>query len=392
MADKIPCGDGTVILAVARLAVAAYLLYGFGYVVPVLRRDLGLSESVAGLHASLIAIGIIVSGVVGERVVRRLGPAAATRVATGGLGVASLAVAFAPNGFVSLGAALLVGACAGVLLSWVNQELSASGGHRSTVALARANLIALLAALIAPLAIATSEDLRLGGRSGLLLPLVVIALIELWPWRHPTRETIDLRPSDRGRGPRPALSGAYWRAWFVVVLVVGIEFSIVFWSSSLIGLRAGVGTAEATTAAASFLLGMIVGRALLVAGLAAVVPRVRLLTMALIAVVIGVLGAWQATTVPLSAVALFVAGLGVGPLYPTGIAFALSQATTHPEAAAARATLASGVAILVGPFVLAVTAERFGLVTAWPLVGALAIVAVAVLVVTRPAPEPAGPA
>jgi MFS family permease len=381
-----------VVLAFARLAVGSYVLYGFGYVVPVLRRDLGLSETVAGLHAVALAIGIIASGALGERLVHRLGPGAATRMATAGLVVGSLAVAFAPHAVVSLGAALLIGACIGVFLSWVNQHLSALGGHRGRVALARANFIALLAALVAPLAIATADDLGLGGRSALLLPLVGIGLIELWLWRHPTGEATELSAGDRPHPGRAALSGGYRRAWFVLVLVIGVEFSIVFWGASLIGLRAGVGTVEATTAAAAFLLGMIVARALLAAGLGRAVPRVRLLAVALIVVVIGVLGAWTATSVTLSAVALFVAGLGIGPLYPTGVAFALSQATTHPEAAAARATLASGVAILVAPFVLGVTAERIGLVAAWPLVAALAILALAVLFLTRQASGPGAPA
>jgi hypothetical protein len=42
------------------------------------------------------------------------------------------------------------------------------------------------------------------------------------------------------------------------------------------------------------------------------------------------------------------------------------------------------VAVLVAPLALAVAAERFGLVEAWPLVGAVAVVAIGVLVATRP--------
>jgi hypothetical protein len=50
---------------------------------------------------------------------------------------------------------------------------------------------------------------------------------------------------------------------------------------------------------------------------------------------------------------------------------------------AARTTLASGVAILSAPFILAVAAEQIGLVNAWPLLGAIALAGVAILVVTR---------
>jgi hypothetical protein len=41
------------------------------------------------------------------------------------------------------------------------------------------------------------------------------------------------------------------------------------------------------------------------------------------------------------------------------------------------------VAILSAPFILAVVAERVGLVNAWPLLGAVALVAIGVLVATR---------
>ena len=104
---------------------------------------------------------------------------------------------------------------------------------------------------------------------------------------------------------------------------------------------------------------------------------------ALALVVVGVAGAWQATSVAFSAAALFLAGVGVGPLYPVGVAFSLSLVRSAPDAAAARTTLASGVAILSAPFILAVAAEQIGLVNAWPLVGAIALAAVAILVVTR---------
>ena len=65
-----------------------------------------------------------------------------------------LAVAFAPHVVISLVAGLFFGFFAGVVLSSVNQQLSALGGRAASVALARANLSALVATLLAPLAIA----------------------------------------------------------------------------------------------------------------------------------------------------------------------------------------------------------------------------------------------
>lgn len=166
-------------------ALVGYLLYGFGYIVPLLRRDLGLSESIAGLHASAIAVGIILSGAIGERFVRRLGAGVAARVAVLGAGAAGLAVAAAPHPAISLLGGLSFGFCAGSVLSWVNQVLSALGGHVASVALARANLSALVASLLAPLAVAALDTTGAGGWLGLLVPLPLIGLIEVVNWRSP---------------------------------------------------------------------------------------------------------------------------------------------------------------------------------------------------------------
>lgn len=369
-------------LAFARLSLAGYLLYGFGYVVPLLRLDLGLSESLAGLHASAIAVGIILSGLAGDRFARLLGVERAGRTAVLGVGAAAFAVAFAPHVVVSLVAGLFFGFFAGGVLSAVNQRLSALGGRAAGVALARANLSALLATLLAPLAIAAFDDLGVGGRLGLLIPLPLIALIEIVNWRRPIggSPVVDPRSSGATSGHLP---GSYWRAWVVLVLVIAIEFSIVFWASSLIAIRTGVGTSEATTAAAAFLVGMIVARAAVSTELATRRSRTVVMSIALLLVVVGIVGTWQSSAVALAAAALFVAGLGVGPLYPVGVAFLLSLVRGAPEAAAARTTLASGIAILSAPFILAVTAEQVGLVNAWPLVGLIAIVALGMLVLTR---------
>jgi MFS family permease len=127
------------------------------------------------------------------------------------------------------------------------------------------------------------------------------------------------------------LPGAYWRAWVVLVLVVSIEFAVVFWASSLIVIRTRAGTSEATAAAATFIVGMVLARAAVATGLGRRFSRTGLMVYSLVLVVVGIAGAWQATTVAIGAGALLVAGLGVGPLYPIGVAFSLSLVRSAPE-------------------------------------------------------------
>ena len=54
-------------------------------------------------------------------------------------------------------------------------------------------------------------------------------------------------------------------------------------------------------------------------------------------------------------------GLGIANLYPTFLALAISNAESHEVKASAKTTLASGLAILVFPFVLGGVADLIGL-------------------------------
>ena len=383
------------LLPFGRLASAAFLLYGIGYIVPLLRRDLGIGDSMAGLHASAVAVGTLVAGALGERYLHRFGEVLAPRGLMAAIVVACLLVALAPNVLMSLAGAALFGIAGGVLLAWVNHRLSIGGGQAARVAIARVNLIGLLAALAAPIAISTVDGLGVTGRLAMLVPIPLILAIEAVHWSRaddaPVGESAGAASAAaatavRATVPRRAssrLPAAYWRTWLVIVVAVALEFTIVYWGASLIDLRTGAGAAQATTAAAGFLLGMIAARVALAAGFGTRAPRVRLTTLALGSVTVGVLITWQATSPLLAAAGLFLAGMGVGPLYPISITHALALVPDAPEAAAARATLATGVALIGAPFLLALTGERIGLVNAWPLVAVAAVVAVALVLRTR---------
>jgi MFS family permease len=84
-----------------------------------------------------------------------------------------------------------------------------------------------------------------------------------------------------------------------------------------------------------------------------------------------------------AALGLLVAGVGVGPLYPVTVAYALSLVPDNANAGAARATLGTGVALTSVPFLLAVTAQQIGLVAAWPLIALISLAAIGLVLATR---------
>jgi hypothetical protein len=76
---------------------------------------------------------------------------------------------------------------------------------------------------------------------------------------------------------------------------------------------------------------------------------------------------------PLAAAGLAVAGLGVALLYPTTVSRTIAAWPHAPDRAAARAALASGVAIGGAPFVLARLADLTGLRAAYLVVPVLLV-------------------
>jgi len=83
---------------------------------------------------------------------------------------------------------------------------------------------------------------------------------------------------------------------------------------------------------------------------------------------------WAAPNLTLASTGLLVAGLGVGLLYPTTVSRVVAAWPHAPDRAAARAALASGLAIGGAPFLLAQISDAAGLRTAFLIVPVLLLV------------------
>ena len=133
---------------------------------------------------------------------------------------------------------------------------------------------------------------------------------------------------------------------------------------------------------------MLVSRTALSAGLGGKRTSRAVLAAGLLIVVVGGALVWTSTVAVGTGAGLFLGGLGTGALWPVGIAVALQRAGRAQLEGSARATLASGVAVLVAPSALGFAADTVGVVTAWTIVLAFAAAALVLLAVT-PAPAPA---
>ncbi len=354
-------------------SVVGYLLYGVGAVTAFLAVALSLSDAAAALHSSLLAVGLLVAGLSGDRLEIRLGARAAHGTAYLLLAVASVCLVTAPAFVVTLGGAGMVGLGTGLLLARVNRTLTRGGGTIARVRMGRAALVAMIASLSVPIAIGIGENGGLGWQLAFVVAAVLI-LAGLWASRR--RRWARVQPTiATGRLP-----GRFWLAWWLIVLVVSVEFSIVFWASTLVERQVAISLGDATLVAAGFYAGMATTRIGLSFRSVGEHDPIRLMRIGLAAALLGSLLAWTAQRVELAALGIYLGGLGTGSLYPLGVTVALDLVPGLQDRGSARLILASGVAILVSPFLLGLAADAFSVSIAWLLVPALCLAALALSV------------
>lgn len=362
-------------VAFSYLSIWSYLLYGVGNATPYLRNDLRLTGFEAGLHGSAVAIGTLVAGVSAAAVARRMGTSRLLDASVAILVVAVSLIAVAPALPVSIGGAFLLGLGGGSLGTQVNVRLGREGGSESRRLMGQANAWAMVTAAAAPLGIGLAASELHDWRVGLLAAIVGLVAVTV------------VRPRAKGapslvRMPRSSLPVRYWMTWLLIVLGVSIEFSFVFWGSTMVAKKTGVSSADATLLASLFVAGMFAGRAAIGRGLGAQRGPRGLLAGGLVILMIGASVIWVATLPALAGLGLFVGGLGTAGLYPIAVSVALQSAPRAQFEAAARATLGSGVAVLIAPSALGLLADQVGVVSAWPVILLVAVAGLIVVALT----------
>jgi predicted MFS family arabinose efflux permease len=348
------------------LGVAAWFLYGFGPVVPLLGAEQNVSRAIAALHGTAIASGAVLSGIYGPRVVRVLGRGRALWSGLAGLSVGVILLVAAPSTAGTLAAAFVVGVNLSLVLNVVSAVLSSHHGPRAATALSEANAVAAGVGTISPLAMGLAEGTGLGWRVAMvaLVPMAA-GIAVIFVRSTPIDESLESRDSATGRLPR-----GYWLAWATVVLCVAVEFGYTFWVSELVRIRTGGSAATATAAVSALVAGMAVGR--LAGGRLALRWHVDTLLLGAVALTaVGFAITWVAPSLPVAVAGLAVSGLGVSLQYPLGVVRAIDASAGQPDLAAGRVGLGVGVASGSAPFVLGAVADRVGVLRAFLIIPVL---------------------
>jgi MFS family permease len=387
-----------------------WLLYSFNPSVPLLARELGVSNAAAGLHGTAMAVGALGAAALTPRAVRRFGRRS-TLVAAGV--VIAAGTALLTTGWVlavTLTGLAVVAVGGNMAVSAAQAGLAGHHGRSASAAVTEANGVGSGVGLIGPLAVgacvaagwgwrpavAVTEANGVGSGVGLIGPLAVGACVAAgWGWRPAVAVTAVLalgaavlvrrlpltgvlaRSTGVVAGPAAAGAGRAVRAsrWFLVTIVaaLALENATTYWATDLVRERTGAGAGIATATTAGLVAGMTLIR-FVVGPMSLRVSPARLLAGAFGVAIAGWAVLWTATTAPVALAGLFLAGLGYGAHYPLGVALLLGASGGATDSAQARATVGGGLAIGVAPFLLGALADAVGAHAAFLVVPVLAVV------------------
>jgi len=344
-------------LAYLMLAWFAYLQAAPGLVIVHLRDELDLSYSTGGLHVAAFAAGSLVAGIISARLERAIGRrtlfwSSAALMGTGTVGLTVGRVAPA-----TVGAVLLMGLGGGLLLVTIQAALADHHGARRAVALTEANVAASVAYLVLIGLLSLTAALRVGWRAALLVAPVVLVLA----WWANRRLAIDAPPPSTVEHDR--LPGVFWIAATMLFCMVAAEWCITAWGASFVADAAGVSADTAVGLMAGFFGGVVAGRAL-GSRLTRRHDPERLLALALAVTAAGFAVLWPSMGPVQALVGLSLLGIGLGNLFPMGLAVTVALAPGRAALASARAVGATSFAVLLAPLTVGTLADATSLTAA----------------------------
>jgi len=356
-------------LAYLSLAIYGYFLNVLGPITPFLKEELKLTYTVSSFHFTAFAIGILLIGLGGHVVIQRLGRSCSLWLGLFGMSLSALLLLVGRNPVITIGASFLMGFIGSLILAIVPSALSDQHGEMRAVALSEANMIASLFATSAPLLVGWftqstgSWRWALGSMAGIPILMFMIFGTDSSP-----NTSVTATPSQA----KKSLPVLYWLYWAGIVLGVSIEFCMVFWSADYLEQVMGLIKADAAQAVSLFLAAMILGR-VLGSRLVQRFSTRLVVTVSILTAGVGFLLFWKAASSFVALSGLFITGLGVANLYPLILSLAINAADGNTVRAGARATLASGTAILALPLILGRLADAVGIRSAYGIIVLLLI-------------------
>ncbi|MEA4810970.1 MAG: MFS transporter [Anaerolineaceae bacterium] len=360
------------------LALYCYLMNVPGPVIGYLRQQFQMNYTMASLHFSAFAAGMVLVGFFGSYLLARISHWKLVGVGCLGLGLGGLVLTYGGSPIVTVLGLFVMGLVGTLILSIYPTILHEEMESHSSMGIAEANGLSSVLAALAPLAVGLSAATLASWRPAVLVADLAALALGLWLFFF-TKSQSSVPAAQDPMQSKAHLPKKFWGFWMAQILAVSIEFCTIYWSAEYLRKTFALEQALATQFVSLFLLGMVFGR--FVGG--KLVEKLKLRSVLAGSIAVGILGFalyWLQPQTTLALIGLFLLGLGVAMLYPIILALELEVAGPQKKIAAARSTLAGGLAVLLLPFLLASLADRIGIHSAF---GIIAVVYALLIVVLR---------
>jgi MFS family permease len=358
------------------IAYLAYLQSAIGPLMPFFRAENNYGYAEASLHFSAPAVGGILTGIIGARLVLRFGRKTAVWLgALGGI-LGNLLLIHGGVLPLSLSGMMLAGFAGTLLQNGLQSALSDRHGKWRAYALTEFNVSASVAAVLAPLLIGNLERFGIGWRTAIYLCGVYLVILWLTFRSEPVPMPLKTTPQPDQARAAQGLPRLFWAYALVLLLVGAMEWSIIFWGADFLERAVGFARVDAASLMTFFFVAMLIGR-IIGSRLTRHYRNTTLLMVAICLAIGGFLLLWLAPLPALNVVGLFLAGLGSANLFPQGVSLALGIASARVDAANARLGLCVSLAVLLAPQLLGGLADNIGIRNAY---GTVLIFQVAALV------------
>jgi hypothetical protein len=374
-------------LLYAQQGAYGYFLYGITPAVGLLREELGMSRTVAGLFGPALAVGTVVGGAVYPVLARRARPSTVLAASLTGLATAVVVLCLMRSVPGTLAAAGLAAFFSNLLVNGGLTALTARHGPVSGAAVSEATGVCVGVGFLAPLLIDTAIRAGFGWRAGLGVAAVLTVAAAVATLR--VRRAFDQpdAPSVVATPPSGRLPGRYWLAWACVIAVGSVETCMTLWAPEHLRERVGLEPGPAAAGISAMLAGMVAGR--LTGGRLAARFRTEPLLCTALAVATAGFGVfWLATTPVLAMAGLLCCGLGMSLHFPLSVTLSTKHSAGQPALAMSRNAYATALGLGAVPFLVGALADVAGMRAAFLLAPlCLAGAALAVMRLSRPEQE-----
>jgi MFS family permease len=388
LAPAVPQRDRRTWVSYAQMGAYGFFVYALGASQILLRDEQQTSRTIAGLHGSGWALGIVIMSFASPRISARIGRGRAMRMGSILLIGGILGYTSGLPVVVTIASVVLAGCGGALMVAGLSAFLGEQQGPAASASLSEANAFGAIAGFAGAVGVGIGVAVALGWRPALWLLIVILICVEMWRGRAAV--TYDLGEVSGVAGRWGDLPRLFWWCCLVMLPAAGIEYCLALWTADLLREQGGFGDGAATAALGVVVAGLITGR--VVGGwLAQRVDPEKLLIGAFALSGMAFLIAWATPILALLVGFLFITGIGVGLHWPLAIARAMRAVPQFADLASGVGLLCAGLAIMTAPFALGVIADSAGLRTAFLVVPVLALLGVLV-VWYRPVPVVSGSA